>query len=50
MKEKIQIITSIYPEEVETIENRKEYFGGNSKAAACVTGCIGTIREILYIN
>ncbi len=39
----IQITTSVLPEQVETLQGQKILFGGNSKAAACTTGCIASI-------
>ncbi len=39
----IQITTSVLPEQVETLQGQRNLFGGNSKAAACTTGCIASI-------
>ena len=39
----IQITTSVLPEQVETLRGQKILFGGNSKAAACTTGCSASI-------
>lgn len=39
----IQIITSVLPEQVETLQGRRILFGGNSKATACTTGRCASI-------
>jgi len=39
----VQVITSRLLEKVETLYGQMIPFGGNSKAAACTTGCIASI-------
>lgn len=39
----IQIVTSVFPEQVETLFGQRCLFGGNSKAAACTTGRCASI-------
>lgn len=44
-KKRIQIVTSRLPVTVETLGGEKVAFGGNSKAAACVSGCIAAVLK-----